>query len=296
MHLLNLRSFLDFKAFDQSMDEEGLKKEVTDLLVKLIKIDTTNPPGNETKAAELLYDYLSSEGYEPEILERFEGRGNIMASLKGNSRKRLVLLSHLDVVPADPRKWSVHPFSGEVRDGFVWGRGTHDCKGLVACEAVAMAILKREGFKPKGEVVFLATADEERGAHAGVRWLVEAYPEKVRADLLINEGGGLVLPIRGRNHYLVQVAEKGVFWIRLRTRGRSAHSAMPKAGVNAVLRMVDLLHKLSSYEPPILVTDEVRELLRRIVGKSEFNEGILELERENRWLADVLRFLSLIHI
>ncbi|RLG40376.1 MAG: hypothetical protein DRO05_06480 [Thermoproteota archaeon] len=272
------------------ISDEEIKEEVTELLSKLIRIDTTNPPGNETPAAELLYDYLSSEGYEPEILEYVKGRGNLITSLKGEGKTRLMLLSHLDVVPADPRKWRVHPFSGEVRDGFIWGRGAHDCKGLAACEAVAMAILKREGFKPKGEVIFAATADEERGALAGARWLVEAHPEKVRVDYMINEGGGLVLPIKGKNHYFVQVAEKGVFWIKLRTRGRSAHSSMPKAGVNALMKMVEVLHKLGLYKPPSVPTKEVKEFLRRIVGEFEsVEEAIARLEREGPWLAEGVR-------
>ncbi len=272
------------------MSDEEIKEEVTDLLSKLIRIDTTNPPGNETLAAKLLYDYLSSEGYEPEILEHVEGRGNLITSLKGDGKTRLMLLSHLDVVPADPSKWKVHPFVGEVRDGFVWGRGALDCKGLVACEAVAMAILKREGFKPKGEVIFAATADEERGALAGVRWLVEAHPEKVRADLMINEGGGLVLPLKGKNHYFIQVAEKGVFWIKLKTKGRSAHSSMPKAGVNALMKMVEVLHKLGLYEPPSVSTKEVREFLRRTVGEYEtIEEGLSALKKENPWLAERVR-------
>ncbi len=272
------------------MSDEEIKREVTDLLSKLIRIDTTNPPGNETAAAELLYDYLSSEGYEPEILEHVDGRGNLLASLKGDGKTRFMLLSHLDVVPADPSRWRVHPFSGEVKDGFVWGRGAHDCKGLVACEAVAMAILKREGFKPKGEVIFAATADEERGATAGVRWLVEAHPDKVKVDLMINEGGGLVLPLKGVNHYFVQVAEKGVFWIKLKTKGKSAHSAMPKAGENALMKMVRHLHKLGLYKPPSVTTKEVKEFLRRTVGQNEsLEEAISNLERENSWLAEVVR-------
>lgn len=272
------------------MSDEEIRQEVTDLLSKLIRIDTTNPPGNEMPAARLLYDFLSSEGYEPQILEHVEGRGNLIASLKGEGKTRLMLLSHLDVVPADPRRWRVHPFSGEVRDGFVWGRGAHDCKGLVASEAVAMVLLKREGFKPRGEVMFAATADEERGAGAGVRWLVDAHPEKVRADLMINEGGGQVYPLKGVNHYFVQVAEKGVFWIRLRTKGKSAHSSRPKAGVNALMKMVELLNKLGPYRPPSVATKEVLESLRRAVGEYDTpEEAVAALERESSWLAEGVR-------
>jgi len=145
---------------------------------------------------------------------------------------------------------------------------------LVACEAVVMAILKREGFKPRGEVIFVATADEERGAMAGVRWLVEAHPEKVKANLMINEGGGLVLPLKGKNHYFIQVAEKGVFWIKLKTKGRSAHSSMPKAGVNALMKMVEVLHKLELYEPPSVATKESIEVKLSFSIYSFFSQGL----------------------
>ncbi|RLG43348.1 MAG: hypothetical protein DRN92_09635, partial [Thermoproteota archaeon] len=123
-------------------DWEHVAGEVADLLSKLIKIDTTNPPGNETQAAEFLRNFLLKEGFDPILIESSERRGNVIAKLPGDGKKKLLLLSHLDVVPADPRKWEVHPFSGEIKDGFVWGRGALDCKGLVAAEAMVMALLK----------------------------------------------------------------------------------------------------------------------------------------------------------
>lgn len=247
-------------------DDNEIMKEVTSLLTSLIRIKTENPPGIETPAAKFLYNFLSKEGFEPEFLESSEGRGSIMAGLSGSGARSLLLLSHLDVVPATPRGWSVDPFSGIVKDGFVWGRGAQDCKGLVAMEALALALLKREGFKPKGKLIFAATADEETGGKAGAGWLVDNYPDKVRAEMLINEGGGEALPVYGKNHYLVQVAEKGVYWMRLGTRGTPGHASRPWLGDNALLKMCSIVEKLGTYHAPEETLDLVQNFVSKIDG------------------------------
>ncbi len=280
-------------------DWENVTGEVAELLSKLIKIDTTNPPGNETQAAEFLRNFLSREGFDPLLLESSEGRGNVIAKLSGDGRKRLLLLSHLDVVPADPRKWKVHPFSGEIKDGFIWGRGALDCKGLVAAEAMVMVLLKREGFRPNGEIIFASTADEEMGGKAGAGWLVKNHPELVKAELLINEGGGIGIPIGNKTHYLVQVAEKGVYWLRLRTKGISAHASMPGVGENALLKMTKILEKIGRYQAPAVMLDVTKELLKKLAGgglKSWMltnplliDKAIDYLKRKNPQLAEALR-------
>ncbi len=280
-------------------DWKQVKREVTDLLVKLIRVDTTNPPGNETKAAELLRDFLLNEGFDPLLLESSEGRGNVIARLSGDGKLRFLLLSHLDVVPADPSKWKVHPFSGEVREGFIWGRGALDCKGLVAAEAMVMALLKREGFRPKGELIFASTADEEMGGSAGAGWLVKNHPELVKAELLINEGGGIGIPIRNKTHYLVQVAEKGVYWLRIRTKGVSAHASMPGVGDNALLKMSKILERVGKYRPPVVMLDVTRELIEKLAGgglrsrilTSPFfiDKAIDYMKKKNPQLAEALR-------
>jgi acetylornithine deacetylase/succinyl-diaminopimelate desuccinylase-like protein len=146
-----------------------LRAEVTELLSRLIQVDTTNPPGNETAAAELLRDYLEASGVECELYARVPERANLVARLRGRGDgPTLLLLCHTDVVLADPREWSVPPFSGEVRDGEVWGRGALDMKGQVAANAVAIASLAREGFEPAGDLIFAATADEEVGDGFGL--------------------------------------------------------------------------------------------------------------------------------
>src|SRR6185503_20596726 len=174
----------------RAMAATSLRDEVTDLLQRLIRVDTTNPPGNETAAAELLRDYLEANGIECELIAKVPERANLVARIPGGDGPSLLFLGHTDVVLADPAEWSVPPFSGELRDGMVWGRGALDMKSEVDANAVAIASLAREGFRPSGDLIFAATADEEAGAGFGLEWLCEEHPDAVRCDFAINEGGG----------------------------------------------------------------------------------------------------------
>src|SRR4030043_426801 len=192
-----------------------VEDEVTHFLSDLIPKNTTNPPGNETKAAKYLAENLSKEGFKCELYESAPQRGSIITCMKGTGEKpSLLLLSHLDVVAADAKEWSVDPFSGVIKDGFVWGRGALDMKGMTAIEVMTMKLLKRNNVKLKGNVMLAATADEEQGGLAGAGYLVRNYPEKVFADYVLNEGGGLAFPVRGKNVYTVATAEKGILWFR----------------------------------------------------------------------------------
>src|SRR5439155_10759297 len=180
-----------------------LRQEATKLLQGLIRIDTTNPPGNETRAAELLRDYLEDSGVSCELYARIPERANLVARIPGRGGgPRLLFLSHTDVVLADASEWAADPFGGELRDGGGWGGGALDMKGQVAASAVAIASLAREGFEPAGDLIFAATADEEVGAGFGAQWLCEEHPEAVRADYALNEGGGERIELAGRALYL----------------------------------------------------------------------------------------------
>src|SRR5437868_15466507 len=149
-----------------------LREEVTSLLQELIRLNTVNPPGNETAAAELLRDYLEASGVRCELYAKVPERANLVARIPGRGDgPRLLFLSHTDVVLADAADWTVPPFSGELRDGEVWGRGALDMKGQVAASAVAIASLAHEGFRPSGDLIFAAVADEEVGAGFGLQWL-----------------------------------------------------------------------------------------------------------------------------
>src|SRR5437868_11911419 len=187
----------------------SVRDEVTELLQELIRVDTTNPPGNETAAAELLRDYLEDSGAQCELYARVPERANLVARLPGRGDgPTLLFLSHTDVVLADAAEWSADPFGGELREGEVWGRGALDMKGQVAASAVALASLAREGFEPAGDLVFAATADEEVGDDFGLSWLCSEHPGAIRCDYAVNEGGGDRLELGGGAYYVCATAEK----------------------------------------------------------------------------------------
>jgi acetylornithine deacetylase/succinyl-diaminopimelate desuccinylase-like protein len=247
----------------------SVREEVTELLQELIRVDTTNPPGNETAAAELLRVYLEDSGAECELYARVPERANLIARLPGRGGgPSLLLLSHTDVVLADAAEWSTDPFGGELRDGEVWGRGALDMKGQVAASAVAMATLAREGFEPAGDLIFAATADEEVGAGYGAQWLCEAHPDAVRCDFLINEGSGERLELGGRPFYICSVAEKMSAPFRLRVRGRSGHASMPGIADNALVKAAALITKLGDFVPERRLTPEVTALLEAVTGEA----------------------------
>src|SRR5213082_1237755 len=202
-----------------------LRDEVTEVLRDLIQLDTVNPPGNETAAAEYLRAYLERSGIACELYARVPERANLVARIPGRGDgPRLLFLSHTDTVLADASEWKVDPWSGALLDGEVWGRGALDMKGQVAASAVAIASLAREGFEPAGDLVFAATADEEVGDDFGLSWLCSEHPDAVRTDYCVNEGGGDRIPLGDRAFYLCSTAEKMSAPFTLRVHGRSGHA------------------------------------------------------------------------
>ncbi len=246
----------------------SLRDEVTELLQELIRVNTTNPPGNETAAAELLREYLEENGAQVELYARVPERANLVARIPGRGDgPTLLFLSHTDVVLADAAEWSADPFGGELRDGAVWGRGALDMKGQVAASAVALASLAREGFEPAGDLIFAATADEEVGDGFGAQWLCETHPDAVRCDYLINEGSGERLELGGRPFYTCSVAEKMSAPFRLRVRGRSGHASMPGIADNALVKAAPLITALGEHVPEQHLTPEVEALLEAVSGE-----------------------------
>jgi acetylornithine deacetylase/succinyl-diaminopimelate desuccinylase-like protein len=244
------------------------RDEVTELLQELIRVDTTNPPGNETAAAELLRSYLEESGAQVELYARIPERANLVARIPGQGDgPTLLFLSHTDVVLADASEWSADPFGGELRDGEVWGRGALDMKGQVAASAVALASLAREGFEPAGDLIFAATADEEVGDGFGAQWLCETHPDAVRCDYLINEGSGERVVLGGKPFYTCSVAEKMSAPFRLRVHGRSGHASMPGIADNALVKAAPLITALGEYVPEQRLTPEVEALLEAVTGE-----------------------------
>ena len=203
-----------------------LQSEVVDLFTALLRVDTTNPPGNETACALVVRDYLAGNGIESTLVGELPARQNLVARLEGSRPgPTLTMMGHLDVVPADAGEWSVPPFAGVVKDGYVWGCGATDMKNHVAAEAVALARLKRSGADFAGTIKYAATADEEVGDVCGVRWLCEHHPDTMRCDYLLNEGmGGLWLPVGGKKVFLLAAGEKAFAQFLIRTRGRGGHA------------------------------------------------------------------------
>ena len=266
---------------------EEVGRETEELLSQLIKIDTSNPPGNELEAAEFLAGELEREGLECEVLESEPGRGNLIARIEGSGEKpSLFLLSHLDVVPAKAEEWSVPPFSGLIKDGYIWGRGALDCKGLAVAEAMVMKLIKREGLKLRGDLIYAATADEEMGGSKGVGWLVEHHLDKIRAEYVINEGGGFSIPLEGRHIYTVQTAEKGIIWLRIKAKGRPGHGSIPGFADNAVQRMARVIEALGRHRSRIRATPTVKRFIEGLAAERGGLQRLLSRLLMNPLLAD----------
>lgn len=253
---------------------EEVKKEAASYLSDLIRINTTNPPGNETPAAQYLAKILEKEGLKAEILEEDKGRGNLIARLEGEDKDSLLLLSHLDVVPAEKERWSVNPFSGEIKSNYIWGRGAIDCKSLVINELMTLLLLRRNKAKLKRKLIVAFCADEEKGGEKGIEWLVKTHYDKIKADYVINEGGGLEIIINNKPFYICQTAEKGICWLRLKAKGTPGHASMPIED-NAVIHLSKALHRISNFQPPLKGTATMRQMIKEIAGKEKFPQSLL---------------------
>jgi acetylornithine deacetylase/succinyl-diaminopimelate desuccinylase-like protein len=244
-------------------------REVVGLATELIRADTTNPPGNETRAADLLREYLEDAGVETELVARDPSRANLVARIPGSGAgPSLAYVGHTDVVPADPRDWTHPPFEGVVDDdGFLYGRGALDMKGELAARAVAVATLARDGFRPRGDLWLLAVADEEDGtADVGMRWLLEARPD-IRPRFAVNEGGGERLGLTdGRTVYTVCVAEKGTCPVRVTALGEAGHGSTPTQGENAVPLLGELLRRVGAGMPWPQRHELVDRMLEALLG------------------------------
>jgi acetylornithine deacetylase/succinyl-diaminopimelate desuccinylase-like protein len=227
-------------------EPDALQRSATELLQQLIRFDTVNPPGNEQAVQNFLQDKLEAAGFECVQLAAVTGRPNLVARLPGRSDgPRLCYLGHADTVLANPEDWTVDPWSGELRDGCVWGRGALDMKDQVACEIAAAVALADEGWRPEsGELMVIVTADEEAGATVGAKWLCAEHADLVRCDYVVNEGGGQLLNANGKRIYGVCVAEKGVFRFTLTAHGRAGHASIPRIADNSLTKLAPMIEAL----------------------------------------------------
>jgi acetylornithine deacetylase/succinyl-diaminopimelate desuccinylase-like protein len=237
-----------------------------ELVVRLrayLRIDTSNPPGNEMRAARYLKDWFASEGIDAQVFEYAPGRAILLARLAGSGAKRAIVLSnHMDVVKVERPFWTVDPFGGVLKDGYVYGRGALDMKTTGVIEAAVLINLKRSGVRLARDVMFLSTSDEEVDA-TGVDWLVAERPDLVRdAEYLINEGGVIDAEKGKPSVWSVAVTEKCPFWLRVTAKGRPGHGSMPFEENNAVLHLLRALDRLAAWETPIRVTDTAAAYFR----------------------------------
>jgi len=264
-----------------------LEHETTQLLQTLLRFNTVNPPGNERPLQELLAARLGDAGFEVTLLGATPERPNLVARLRGHGDgPTLCLLSHVDTVLATPEEWARDPWSGDLVDGEVWGRGAQDMKSQTAAEVSAAIALARSGWRPAhGDLLVVVVVDEETGGGEGAIWLAANHPELVRCDLLLNEGGGTVLPFSDGRLYGVCVAEKGVFRFTLTARGVAGHASMPAVADNALPKLAPALAALGARRPAHDVTDAPRTMLAALGFEGEAEHAIAALRARDGALA-----------
>jgi len=253
---------------------DALTQEAVQHLQALLRIDTTNPPGNELAAVEYVAGALRAAGVEPIVLESAPQRGNGIARLKGNgSLPPLLLYSHVDVVPAEPAHWTHAPFSGDIADGCVWGRGALDMKGITVMQLMTVLLLKRTGADLQRDVILAVTSDEEIDSDVGAEWLVKHHPDLVRAEYGLSEMGGQTMHIEGKRFYPVQTAEKGTCWLRLRATGKPGHGSVPHAD-NAIVHLARAIDRASK-PLPLHITPTAATYIQRLAHALGGTTGLL---------------------
>ncbi len=266
---------------------DALQAEAADVLARLVRFNTVNPPGAEREGIEWLAAYLREAGLEVELAGAELDRPNLVARLPAADPGAaadgpvLGLLSHMDTVLASPDAWTHDPWSGEVHDGFLWGRGAIDMKSQTAAEAVAAATLARSGWRPaRGELKVICVVDEETGGTLGAKWLTEQRPELARCDWLVNEGGGAHMPLGERRLYGVCCAEKGTFRFAVRAHGVAGHASVPLPGANALVTLAPAIERLGTRRPGYDLTDEPRALIAALGEDPQDPEAAIARVRE----------------
>jgi len=256
------------------LDWEALTDEAIELFRQLLRLDTTNPPGNEEAACRLLSQWLDREEIDHEILVSAPDRANLVARLPGDgSEEPILLASHLDVVGADPREWTHPPFAAEVADGYIWGRGAIDMKNMTAMEVACLLALRRHAQgRMTRDVILAAVADEESGCELGSSWLARNHPDRVRARYTFGELGGFTLHIGNARICPIQVAEKGVCWLRVGVSGEGGHGSIPIQGA-AVERIAEAAVRLSRGQTPLRVTQVMRRFVQSVAALQPFPRG-----------------------
>jgi acetylornithine deacetylase/succinyl-diaminopimelate desuccinylase-like protein len=273
-----------------------MQHAAVELLSHYLQIDTTNPPGNEDKGVDFFAAIFEKEGIDCKVYEASPRRRSIKAVIPGTGEKgALVLLNHIDVVPARAEEWSVDPFSGVIKDGFIYGRGALDMKSLGILELLAFLEIKKRGHKSCRDIMFLAVADEETGGGKGVQYLLDAHPDEFQADLVLNEGGfGIDNMFPNRPVFTLATAEKGICQVKLVRTGPPGHGSTPH-GDNALEKMVRALNRLLTEENPFVVTPLIAEYFKQLGTEWKFLKPFLKDGKEET-LIEVLTRSGMIKV
>ena len=276
------------------MDVTSRAPETTRLLQDLLRIDTTNPPGNESPCIDFIARTLAAEGIESTVIESAPGRGNLVARLKGDGTLPPILIfGHVDVVPAEADKWQRPPFSGDLQDGIIWGRGATDMKHMVAMEMMTLMQLKRDGVGLKRDVIFMANADEETGGVMGAGFMVQNHPDLIRAEYALTEGGASSIELEGRSFFVCSTGEKGSARFTLRGSGRPGHASQPHLD-NAILPLAIALQRIIQTPLPLHITQTTRAQIEALAsGVSEGTADMLRALLDPKTHSDALAELPL---
>ncbi|HET6793267.1 MAG TPA: M20/M25/M40 family metallo-hydrolase [Acidimicrobiales bacterium] len=264
---------------------DGFDGEVVELLQQLIRNrcvnDGTDSSGHERRSVDTLASYLGSSGFDAEVYEPTEGRASLVARMAGTdpAAPRLLLMGHTDVVPVTEEGWDRDPFGGELVDGEVWGRGAVDMLNLTASMAVAFRRLAAAGFRPRGDLAYLAVADEEALGTHGAGWLTTNAGAAVAADYVITESGGIPINTAAGPRLPVVVGEKGAFWVRLTVRGTPGHASQPLRTDNALVKGAEVVRRIAEYRPAAMIHDAWRRFVEGIALPPEMAEPLLDPDR-----------------
>jgi acetylornithine deacetylase/succinyl-diaminopimelate desuccinylase-like protein len=252
-----------FAVFGVSQENRSLGDNARQYLVDLVRLDTSNPPGNETRVAEYLKEITDSQGIPSELAGDVPRRLNFIARLKGSGKNRpLLLMAHSDVVPADRSQWTVDPFSAELRNGWIYGRGTWDDKSLLAAELAVMVEIKRRNIKLSRDIILLSESDAEDGA-TGMQWMLQHAPQKIDAEFALNEGGSILETKDGPKVFQIQTAEKVPLRVLLTAKGTAGHGAVPRED-NPIVRLARAVIRITDAEEPARLNPVARRYFREI--------------------------------
>lgn len=274
------------------MNWASISDECTRLLQDLLRFNTTNPPGNETPCINYIAQTLHRDGIDSVVLESAPGRGNLVARLKGDgSLPPLMLFGHVDVVPAEADKWQRDPFSGDLVDGVIWGRGATDMKHMVTMNLMTFMQLKRQNVPLKRDVIFMANADEEVGGTYGALWMVQNHPDLIRAEYALTEGGATSIEVDGKSFFVCSTGEKGAARFTLRGRGKPGHASQPHMQ-NSILPLSRALVKVIENKLPLRVTATTRAFVESLAanvgtGLAEVLHGVLSADTHEDALAEL---------